>query len=811
MAELQEKQNANILDKDISDVLHDSMLPYSEHVILERALPRVEDGLKPVQRRILYSMLDLGVTPDKPYRKSARIVGDCLGKYHPHGDTSVYGAMVRMAQPFNQNVVLVDGHGNFGSVDGDSPAAMRYTEVRLMPIALELLRDLEKDTVKWSLNFDDSCKEPDTLPGRYPNLLVNGASGIAVGLATNIPPHNITEVIDGVCAYIDNPKITLDEMMQYIPAPDFPTGGQLLVDDDMRQAYATGKGKVALRSKVSIEKDGDKYSIVVTELPYQVNKASLLRTIDGLKEKKKDIFGNIGDIVDESDRRGMRAVIKIKREGNPKKILEDLYKYTDLQTNFSLNMVAIAEGKPQLLGLMQIIKFYVDYQRKVIYRRSQYELQNAKAREHILQGIIIAIENIDEVIKIIKSSASVADCRERLRERFGISEKQAQAILDIKLARLTKLEVTNLREEIAQLLKTIEYLTGVVKSNAKQLSIVKSELAEIRKKYKTERKSRIFIKGIEQKIQICDVNYVEERKGIALLTSGQNIKFLSNRSYSTANKSINTDNSKDIVLKALQCDNNSPIFAFSNTGNVYNINVNDLTEDKWRNRGTSISKLLSLKKDECIINIFTQEEIQKNQLLFMTANGMLKCSNGEEYTATKKPYVGINLKDGDEVVSVEIKENDKTVLMVTEGGICLNMVSDCPVQGRKSSGVIGMALNSGDKVIFATQIDDEGEIAVITDNGYTKKVIAGLIKVSNRNRKGIKIHDFNGKNGNKLLFGCYVKYGVEIAVIGENGEVCVIHTDNIRIENPNSRGVAIKNISGNIARIYSNNLIDIIG
>lgn len=384
----QETGKTKILERNFEDVMHSSMMPYSEHVILDRALPRVEDGLKPVQRRILYSMMELGVTPDKQYRKSARIVGDCMGKYHPHGDSSVYGAMVRMAQDFSMSVKLVDGHGNYGSVDGDPPAAMRYTEAKLMPVAMEMLRDLEKDTVKWNLNFDDTCKEPETLPGRFPNLLVNGATGIAVGLATNIPTHNLTEVIDGVCAYIDNPKINLDSMMEYIKAPDYPTGGVLVLDEGVRQMYETGKGKFIIRGKLAIEKDGDKSSIVITELPYQMIKSRFLARVYELKEKKIEPFTDIADVVDESDRNGIRAVIKLKKGANADKVLARIYKDTDLEQQVSANIMAIAEGRPQLLGLLDMIKYYVDYQRQIIYRRSQYDLAAAKEREHILRGIL---------------------------------------------------------------------------------------------------------------------------------------------------------------------------------------------------------------------------------------------------------------------------------------------------------------------------------------------------------------------------------------------------------------------------------------
>ena len=401
-----------IVDQEFDEVMHSSMMPYAESVILDRALPRVEDGLKPVQRRILYTMMELGTTPDKPHRKSARIVGDTMGKYHPHGDSSIYEAMVRMAQGFNMRGLLVDGHGNYGSVDGDSPAAMRYTEARMTPLALELLRDIEKDTVSFSLNFDDSLKEPDMLPGRFPNLLVNGALGIAVGLATNIPTHNLGEAIDAVIAQIDNPGITFEELMEKLPGPDFPTGGFIVGSEGIRQAYETGKGKIVIRAKTEIEKaSGGKQSIVITELPYQVNKAKLLEAILEIQESQKGILGGINDIRDESDRNGMRAVIEVKKDADPEKILEYLYKYSDLQVNYNVNMVAIAEGKPMLLNLKQINDYYIRHQQDVVLRRTRYDLEKAEEREHILEGLLIAIANIDEVIRIIKSSKSVPDAK----------------------------------------------------------------------------------------------------------------------------------------------------------------------------------------------------------------------------------------------------------------------------------------------------------------------------------------------------------------------------------------------------------------
>ena len=443
-----QEDTSKMLECTVEEVLHNSMIPFSEHVIMDRAIPRIEDGLKPVQRRILYTMSQLGITPDKPFVKSARVVGDCLGKYHPHGDSSVYDAMVRLAQPFNVRMPLVSGQGNYGSVDGDGAAAMRYTEAKLAPLAMELLRDLDKDTVKMVLNFDDTLEEPDLLPGRFPNLLVNGSSGIAVGMSTNIPTHNLGEVIDGVCAYIDNSKITLDEMMKYIPAPDFPTGALIIKGEGIRDAYETGKGKVVMRAKASIEKDGDKECIVITEIPFQVNKAELLKRINGLRETKKDLYGGIQDINDESNRDGIRCVIKIRKEANAKRILAGLFKSTQLESAFNVNMMAIADGKPEQLSLIGYISRYVEFQREVIFKRSEYDLTAASNRAHILEGLLIAVNNIRRVVDIVLSSSTYEESKETLRKEFNLTDKQAVAVLDVPLKRLNRLDVHKMEEEL---------------------------------------------------------------------------------------------------------------------------------------------------------------------------------------------------------------------------------------------------------------------------------------------------------------------------------------------------------------------------
>jgi len=441
-----------IIHKPLEEVMHESIMPYAEYVIMERALPRVEDGLKPVQRRILYTMYELGLSPDKPHRKSARVVGDTLGKYHPHGDSSVYDAMVRMAQDFVMRSLLIDGHGNFGSIDGDLAAAMRYTEVRLTPLAMELLRDIEKETVKFSLNFDDTLKEPDVLPGRFPNLLVNGSSGIAVGVATNIPPHNLGEVIDGVIAQMEDPEIPLEKLMDIIKGPDFPTGGVVIGREEIKKAYMTGKGRIIVRARVDVEDGGGgKKLLVIKELPYQVNKAALLEKILKLSEEKKGVLTGIADIRDESDRNGMRAVIEVKKDGDAEKILNYLYKYSDLQVTFGANMVAIADGKPKQMGLKEILEYYIKHQKDVVTRRTRYDLDKAKAREHILEGLMIAVQNIDEVIAIIRYSKNPKVARDRLMEAFNLTEIQAQAVLDMRLQRLTNLEVLNLEKEYREI------------------------------------------------------------------------------------------------------------------------------------------------------------------------------------------------------------------------------------------------------------------------------------------------------------------------------------------------------------------------
>ena len=729
-----------IIYKSLDEVLHSSMIPYTEHVVLDRALPRVEDGLKPVQRRILYSMLELGLQPEKPYRKSARIVGDCMGKYHPHGDSSVYDAMVRMSQDFVLRAPLVDGHGNFGSVDGDGAAAMRYTEARLAPLAMELLRDLDKDTVKWSLNFDDSLKEPDMLPGRFPNLLVNGASGIAVGVATNIPPHNLGEVIDGVVAYLDNPKITLEQMMQIIKGPDFPTGGQLILEDGIKSAYSTGKGKIIVRAKVGIETNGDKSSLVITELPYQVNKAALLQKIVELKENNKDKLSSISEIRDESDKHGMRAIIRLKKDANAKKILEYLFKSTNLQTSYAINMVAIAGGKPRQLGLLDIISYYANYQRDVIIRRTRFDLNAAKERAHIVEGLLKAIANIDAVIKIIKSSPNIGEAKTRLKAKFAFSEKQTQAILDMRLARLVNLEEDKLKNELKELLETIDRLSKILASKTLQNNVIKKEILEIKKAYLSPRKSQILKNG-DIKVKEIEEDFTPIAQSYVLaITAGGSFKKVPIKNYNLSNKSLSdTSTLTDVHLQVENALSTDTVLIFSERGNVVKMNVEKLKECKWRDSGFSMNALdKNAHPNEKAIGLLIAGRGQ--EVVFMTRSGMIKRSTLSDTLTQKAFYQAVKVAEGDALVKVEYVDPNKKAIMLSKYGMSLafDITTEVPLQGRVSAGVKGINLEDGDSVVFAGQFEASDVIIAASEDGHLKKIEGKNFSIMARYRKGLK-------------------------------------------------------------------------
>ena len=767
-------EGQTIITKGMEAVMHDSMIPYAEYVIMERALPRIEDGLKPVQRRILYTMLELGLTPDKPHRKSARIVGDCLGKYHPHGDTSVYDAMVRMAQEFNMQMPMVDGHGNFGSVDGDSAAAMRYTEARMTPVAMEMLRDLEKDTVKFSLNFDDTLKEPDLLPGRFPNLLVNGSSGIAVGLATNIPPHNMGEAIDAAVMYMDDPEVSLDELMKVMPCPDFPTGGYILESDEIRNAYETGRGKITVRVKAEIEeqKNGKKL-IVVTEMPYQVNKAKALEDILHISEEKKALFAGIGEIRDESDRMGMRAVIEVKKDADAEKILQYLYKYSDLQVTFGVNMVAIADGKPQTLGLKEILRHYIRHQENVVTRRTKFDLDAAERREHILEGLMVAIANIDEVIALIRAAKSPKEAKEGLMKRFELTDIQAQAILDLRLQRLTNLERLAIEKEYK----------GILSSEEKLRAVIRREMLAIKEKYAVPRRTRL-IQG-EEEIVVSREDMIVVDDAIVALLEGGKIRRLPKRNFTA--ESIASE--KPVFIMETQTDRR--LRFFTSHGNCLIIGVDELPEARLTAKATNLNSLVQLEKDEEIVACF--DEVKGDTLVFFTALGSAKRTEGKEFDLRTKKTAAIALKDDDRVIAVEKQdETAGTVIMVSKGGMSIRFATDTvPVMGKGAGGVKCMKLDEGDRVIFAAQIADEGEILTISDRGYAKRSLVFDYEIQGRNGKGLKTFDFkkNGSNGTAIAAALYVKEPYDIVIRQFHGEETVVNTETVFIEQRPGKGM----------------------
>ena len=799
----------NIYVTPLEEVLPDSMLPYAEFVILDRALPRVEDGLKPVQRRILYTMAEMGLTPDKPHKKSARIVGDCMGKYHPHGDSSVYDAMVRMAQDFNMRMTLVNGHGNFGSVDGDPAAAMRYTEARLEPLAMELLRDLDKETVPFSFNFDDSLLEPDLLPGRYPNLLVNGANGIAVGLATNIPTHNLGEVIDGCCAYIDNPKISLNDMMKIIPGPDFSTGG-FVIAKELRQAYETGRGKITLRARYTVEAgDYGKKHIIITELPYQTNKAELLRKIMLLREDKKEQLAGIAEIVDESDRTGLRAVISCKKDADVDRILSLLLKYTDLECTFGINMVAIAGGKPRQLGLLDIIRYYVQYQRQVILRRTRHELKEAQARCHILEGLIIGVHNVDEVVKIIKTADSTPDARRKLMERFALTERQAQAILDLRLARIAKLEVKKLEDELRDLKILIEKLKAIIDDKNKQWEIVKGEMREIKRKFKCERKTRIVDSEDKIAVKRADaVGTVEDWS--ACINALGNVKFVERGEFAfTVKKKLSKYTPPaQLHTQVVNCGGMDDVYVFTNLGNVLKVKAKYSELSDFKSSGVKLEKLVEgVAKGEYPVKLIPCADgaPPEGDLIFFTKQGAVKKTAWSEYAQGKAVLPAIKLKDGDELLNVERYDDDdfSTMLYVTRKGLCLNASKDeVPVQGRVAGGVKGVALGADDEVIFATQHTGEGEIIIVTTLGGFKRVVASTIDPIGRACKGVMIADIKGKG--EILFADYVTIPYTLAVVSDDKTVAEVNTEEIPIETRVFRGRPLKKEGiGNVTAVYA--------
>ena len=752
---------SRIIDINMEDVMHNSMMPYAEHVILERALPRVEDGLKPVQRRILYTMMELGTTPDKPHRKCARIVGDCLGKYHPHGDSSVYGALVHMAQDFSMRAPMVDGHGNFGSIDGDGAAAMRYTEARMTPLAMEMLRDIEKDTVPFRLNFDDTLKEPDMLPARFPNLLVNGANGIAVGLATNIPTHNLGESIRAVLAQMDNPDISLDELMRILPGPDFPTGGVLLNNEEIRRGYETGRGRLTLRARVHIEDGANgRKLIVITEVPYQINKAAMLEKIHKLSEEKKAALGGICDIRDESDRTGMRAVIELKRDTDPAKVLAYLYKYSDLQVTFGVNMVAIAGGKPVLLNLKQLIAGYIDYQKQVVTRRTEYELMQAKARAHILEGLMIALDNLDEVIALIRASKSPKEARAALMERFALSEVQAQAILDMRLQKLTGLEIENLRKEYADILKLISRLEGILKSEKKLREVIRKEMEALAEQYADDRRTTLESPE-EVPVELPDSAPVPE-DAVVVFTENGYLKRVWPAQLKRTPLPTPEENPGDSARFFLPCTTAETLYIFTDLGNCYPVGVGKLAECKPRDRGQLLAGVLAgLEDGEQALWMFTADSAKLKSMpdfLFVTKRGMIKRSAAEDYDVRSRKYPALSLKKDDSLLDVRPASTEDDLFLVTRGGMSIRFpLAGVPVQGRTASGVRAMSLEAGDEVTFFCQLGEKDEVILFSERGWAKRIPQLDFESQNRGGKGVRCFYFNknGSNG-RIIAGTAV-------------------------------------------------------
>ena len=747
---------SRILDINMEDVMHNSMMPYAEHVILERALPRVEDGLKPVQRRILYTMMELGTTPDKPHRKCARIVGDCLGKFHPHGDSSVYGALVHMAQDFSMRCPLVDGHGNFGSIDGDGAAAMRYTEARMTPLAMEMLRDIEKDTVPFRLNFDDTLKEPDMLPARFPNLLVNGANGIAVGLATNIPTHNLGEAVRAVIVQMENPDITLDELMQILPGPDFPTGGVLLNNEEIRRGYETGKGKLTLRARVHVE-DGasGRKLLVITEIPYQVNKAAMLEKIQRLSEEKKAALSGIYDIRDESDRTGMRAVIELKRDVDPMRVLAYLYKYSDLQVTCGVNMVAIVGGKPKQLNLKELISSYIDYQKRVVTRRTEYDLEQARARAHILEGLMIALDNLDEVIALIRASRSPKEARIGLMERFALTERQAQAILDLRLQKLTNLEMEALRKEYADILKLIARLEGILKSGKKLTEVIRKEMEAIAQEYADERRTTLELPE-DAPVELPDNAPVPE-DAVIIYTEGGYLKRVLPAFLKRSPLPSPEENLADSARFRMETTTAENLYIFTDLGNCYPINVGKLAECKPKDRGQLLSGVLAgIEEGEQPLLMLTCDPAKMKDLpdfLFITRNGMIKRTAAADYDVRSRKYPTLSLKKGDSLLDVRLASGEGDLLLLTKGGMSIRFpLATVPVQGRIASGVKGMIVDAGDEVCWCSQLTETDEIILFSERGWAKRIPQIDFESQNRAGKGVRCFYFNknGSNGRNL-------------------------------------------------------------
>ena len=785
-------KDTKVVKVEVNDELKKSFISYAMAVNVSRAIPDVRDGLKPVHRRILYSMGELNLFNDKPYRKSARIVGEVMGNYHPHGDSSVYDALVRLAQDFSIGCPLVDGHGNFGSVDGDSPAAMRYTEARLSKIAGLMLEDIDKNTVDFYPNFDDTLMQPSVLPSKFPNLLVNGADGIAVGMATNIPPHNLAEVISGVQALIANPDIEIDDLIRIIPAPDFPTGGIIMGRAAIKHAYKTGKGGIVVRGKAEIEEtESGRHRIIVTELPYQVNKARLIIQMADLVKNKK--IEGIADIKEESDRDGMRIVIDLKRDANPQVVLNMLYKHTQLQVSDGIIFLALVDGTPRILNLKEMLYYYLEHQKEVLTRKTQFDLGKALEREHIVKGLVIALANIDEVVQIIKTSSDKQDAVAKLMENFELSDKQANAILEMKLARLTSLEVTKLKEELEELEALIADLNDILAKPQRVLQIINDYLENVKTQFGTPRKTEISM----EVGNIDNEDLIEKEDVVISLTHGGYVKRMSVSEYHAQKRggvgiSAHKTKEEDFVERILITSTHSDLLFFTNFGKVYSIRAYEVPEAQRQAKGRAVINLLPLMPDEKVEALLSFEKGQEGNLIIATRNGLIKKTDLKEFASIlKSGKIAIKLVEGDKLINVGLTNGNNEILIASNKGKCIKFnEKNVRPMGRTSQGVRSMKLDSDDYIVDMAILNPDTQLITITENGFGKRTNPEDYRLQTRGGKGIKAGNFNEKTG-KLVALKVVNEEEDLMLISDNGVIIRMAAADVRMVGRSSLGVKV--------------------
>ncbi|SHI49389.1 DNA gyrase subunit A [Aquimarina spongiae] len=797
-------EGEKLIPINIEDEMKSAYIDYSMSVIVSRALPDVRDGLKPVHRRVLYGMYELGVRASSAHKKSARIVGEVLGKYHPHGDTSVYDTMVRMAQEWSLRYMLVDGQGNFGSVDGDSPAAMRYTEARMRKISEDMLADIEKDTVDHTFNFDDTLQEPTVLPTRVPGLLINGASGIAVGMATNMPPHNLSEVVDGTIAYIDNNDIEIDELMTHIKAPDFPTGGIIYGYDGVREAFKTGRGRIVMRGKASFEEVNGRECIIVTEIPYQVNKADMIKkTADLVNDKKID---GISSIRDESDRKGMRIVYVLKRDAIPNIVLNLLYKYTALQSSFSVNNIALVKGRPQLLNVKEMIHHFVEHRHDVVVRRTKYELRKAEERAHILEGLIIASDNIDEVIALIRSSANAEEAREKLIERFKLSEIQAKAIVEMRLRQLTGLEQDKLRAEYEELMKTIEDLKDILAKKERRMDIIKEELIEVQEKYGDERRSQIEYAGGDLSIE----DMIPDEKVVITISHAGYIKRTSLNEYKKQNRGGvgqkgSTTRNEDFLEHLFVGTNHQYMLFFTQKGKCFWMRVYEIPEGSKTSKGRAIQNLINISQDDkvkafiCTQDLKDEEYINSHYVIMATKKGQVKKTSLEQYSRPRTNGINaITIKDEDELLEAKLTDGKSQVMLAVKSGKAIRFEEEkTRPMGRGASGVRGIRLaDEKDEVIGMVAVNDmESNILVVSENGYGKRSKLEDYRITNRGGKGVKTISVTDKTGNLVAIKNVTDLD-DLMIINKSGIAIRLSVEDLRVMGRATQGVRLINLKG---------------